>query len=287
MALQESRTGVVKNTQDRRRSRPSASSPARRHASRARLLRGLAGVLGLMIIMEVVSSAGIVSPQFLPPFSVILVRAVEIFALPTFQLDLVATISSFVLGLVIATVLGVVLGVIFGLSDTVYQISRSVVELIRPVPPVALIPLFVLVFGNGIQMKLVVVVFAAIWPILFNAMYGVHGIDPLTKEMAYSFHKSRWQVLRQVIVPGAAPLIATGVRISSSIVLVVVITVELVAGGAQGVGAFIASAQATGTDVKDVYAGILVAGVLGLVINLLMGAAERHWFGWNTTSKEG
>lgn len=251
------------------------------------MLRGIAGVLGLMIVMEIISRAGIVDPKFLPPFSSILVRAVTLFGDSTFQADLLATISSVVLGILIATVLGVILGIVFGLSDIVYTACRAVVELIRPLPPVALIPLFVLVFGNGLQMKLVVVVFAAIWPILFNTMYAVHDIDPLTKEMAYSFHKSRAQVLLRVIIPGAAPLIATGVRISSSIVLIVVVTVELVAGGAQGIGAFIASSESTGTDTQDVYAGILVAGLLGLVINLLLGAAERRWFSWSTTSREG
>jgi NitT/TauT family transport system permease protein len=244
-------------------------------------------VLGLAIVIELISRAGIVDSQFLPPFSTVVVQAVELFGDPEFLADFLATITSFVLGIVLASVLGVVIGILFGLSETVYLATRAVVELIRPIPPVALIPLVILVFGNGVEMKMIIVVFAAIWPILFNTMYGVHDVDPLQKEMATSFGKSKLRVITHVVIPGAAPLIATGIRVSSSIALIVVITVELIAGGTQGIGSFIASAQASGTEVAQVYAGILIAGVLGLVINLGMGAAERHWFAWKTTTKEG
>lgn len=258
---------------------------AGRARRRGRTWRGVAGVVGLIIVIEVVSRSGIVPQQFLPPFSTILARSVGIFGRPDFQADLLSTIWVWFVGLAIAVVLGVVVGVIFGLSDIAYRAFRSVVELVRPVPPVALIPLFVVVLGNGVATKLVVVVFAAIWPILFNAMYGVHDVDPLSKDMAASFGKSRSAILWRVVIPSAGPLIATGVRISSSIVLVVVITVELIAGGASGLGAFIASAQATGVNNEDVFAGVLVSGILGVVINLLLSAGENRWFGWNKTSK--
>ena len=86
----------------------------------------------------------------------------------------------------LSALIAIPLGVLFGLSERAYRASRAVVELIRPIPPVALIPLVVLVFGNGLEMKLVIVVFAAVWPILFNTMYGVHDVDKQGKEMARS-----------------------------------------------------------------------------------------------------
>ena len=265
---------------DARRARSASRAPAR--ARRTRLVvRGVIGVLILAVIIEIVSRAGLVDPQFLPPFSSVVVQAVLLFGDLGFLGGLAATILSFLLGIAIASVLGVGLGILFGLSQTVYFAMRGVVELIRPMPPVAMIPLVILILGNGLSMKLVVVVFASVWPILFNTMYGVHAVDPAQREMARSFGKSRAAVIGRVIIPAAAPLIATGIRIASSIALIIVITVELIAGGADGLGAFIASSRASGTGVIYVYAGILIAGMLGLAVNLTMAALERRWFGWN------
>jgi NitT/TauT family transport system permease protein len=277
------RTGV---TPDGAETTRAVSRPSRRKAGRAgAVARGVAGLVVLAALMEIIGRAGIVDQQFLPPFSVVVGRLVHLLGNGDFLTALRSTIESFLLGIVIASVIGTVLGVLFGLSQTVYLAMRGVVELIRPVPPVALIPLVILVFGNGLEMKMVIVVFAAVWPILFNTMYGVQSVEPLQRQMARSFGKSRLQVIRQVVIPAAAPLIATGIRVSSSISLVVVITVELIAGGTTGLGSFIASARAAGTEVKDVYAGILAAGILGLIVNLVMARAERRWFGWASQSQ--
>jgi NitT/TauT family transport system permease protein len=137
------------------------------------------------------------------------------------------------------------------------------------------------------EMKLVIVVFAAVWPIMFNTLYGVHDVDPLAKEMARSFGTSRLSVVRRIVIPSAAPLIMTGVRIASSIALIVVVTVELIAGGAQGIGAFISRQRAYGDadSYLAVYAATLTAGILGLVINLAIGRIEKRYFGWDSTTR--
>ncbi|MHA6969344.1 ABC transporter permease (plasmid) [Glutamicibacter bergerei] len=257
-----------------------------RLASRRTLWAGLSGVAGLALILEVVSRAGLVHPDFLPPFSVVLRESIAVWALPDFRADVASTLGSYFLGLTLSALIAIPAGILFGLSEKSYRLTRAVVELIRPIPPVALIPLVVLVFGNGLEMKLVIVMFAAVWPILFNTIYGVHDVDRQAREMAQSFGLRPWRIIRRVVLPSAAPFIATGIRISSSIALIVVITVELIAGGADGLGAFIARSRASGTEVELVYAGTLVAGFLALVINLLMNKAERRWFAWQTTTKE-
>ncbi|MGO2111860.1 MAG: ABC transporter permease [Pseudoclavibacter sp.] len=245
-----------------------------------RLVRGVGGVLGLAAVIELVSRLGIVNPAFLPPFSEVLVNAARLIGRPEFLADVAATVGTYLIGLVIALAIALPVGVLFGLSQPVYRASRTIVELMRPVPPVALIPLVVLAVGSGMEMKLIVVAFAAVWPILFNTMYGVHDVDPVATQMARSFGLSKGAVIRRVVVPSAAPLVATGVRTASSIALIVVITVELVAGGADGIGAFISRARAAGDAVLDVYAGTIMAGIIGLLINLGIGRAERRFFGW-------
>jgi NitT/TauT family transport system permease protein len=263
--------------------RETAPAPGNGHRKRNRILLGAAGVAGLGLTMEAVSRAGLVDSDFLPPFSTVLGEAVLIWGRGDFRADVLSTIGSYLLGMGLSALIAIPLGVLFGLSEKAYRASRAVVELIRPVPPVALIPLVVLVFGNGLEMKLVIVVFAAVWPILFNTMYGVHDVDKQGKEMARSFGVGPAGVIRRVVLPGAAPFIATGIRVSSSIALIVVITVELIAGGAEGIGAFIARTRATGTEVELVYAGTLMAGVLGLALNMILNSAERRWFGWQTS----
>ena len=261
-------------------------SGRKKSGSRRQAIHGIIGVLILAGIIEIVSRAGIVDSRFLPPFSSVFVQAAMLLGDPGFLVALGATALSFLLGIAIASLLGAGLGILFGLSQTVYFAMRGVVELIRPLPPVALIPLVIIILGNGLSMKMVVVVFAAIWPILFNTMYGVHSADPAQVEMARSFGKSRATVIGRIIIPSAAPLIATGIRISSSISLVVVITVELIAGGANGLGAFIASARSSGMEVTMVCAGILMAGVLGLLVNITLAALEQRWFGWKSLTVE-
>lgn len=258
--------------------------PKKRQAIHAKTIwRGAAGVVVLVLTMEIVSRLGIVSATFLPPFSTVVAATGGLFVNQEFLIDLVSTLLTWAIGLALSIIVAVPLGIILGLSDITYRASRTVIELIRPMPAVALIPLVLLTVGQGMEMKLIVAIYAAMWPILFNTIYGVHGVDPKSREMGRSFGLSHWQVVRRIVVPSATPFIATGVRLSSAIVLIVIITVELVAGGAEGLGAFIARTSAVGSQVPLVYAGILVTGLLGLVINLAMGNIERRWLGWNAT----
>ncbi|WP_291057582.1 ABC transporter permease subunit, partial [Herbiconiux sp.] len=252
------------------------------------LWRGLAGVAGLIVLLEIVSRSGLVNPAFLPPFSQVLTKAVLLWGEEQFRADVLATLVTYLLGMLIASAIALPLGIALGLVAPAYRAARAIVELMRPIPPVALVPLVLLVLGAGLEMKLVIVVFAAIWPIMFNTLYGVHDVDPYAKEMARSFGVSRFGVVRRVVLPSAAPFVVTGIRIASSIALIVVITVELIAGGAQGIGAFISRERAfsDADSYLAVLAATVTAGVLGLVINLAIGAVERRYFGWDATTRE-
>jgi len=253
--------------------------------------RGVAGVVGLIVILEIISRSGIVDPRFLPPFSSVLWRAVTLWGDAGFRADVGATLLTYLLGIVISAVIAIPLGVVFGLFTPVYRAARAILELLRPIPPVALIPLVLLILGAGLEMKLVVVVFAAVWPIMFNTLYGVHDVDPYAKDMARSFGVSRFGVIRRIVIPSAAPFVVTGIRISSSIALIVVITVELIAGGAQGIGAYMSQQRASYADSTETYVSVLAAtitaGVLGLVINLIIGWVERRFFGWESAARDG
>jgi len=269
--------------------RPKRATRAKKKGNTAAVWRGIAGIVGLALILEIVSRAGIVNPAFLPPFSSVMTKAITLWGDPIFRGDVLSTLLTYVYGMLIAAVIAIPLGIVFGLSRPAYRATRAIVELMRPIPPVSLIPLVLLVLGAGLEMKLVIVVFAAVWPIMFNTLYGVNDVDPLAKEMARSFGVNRFGVIRRIIVPSSAPFIMTGIRIASSIALIVVITVELIAGGAQGLGAFISRERAYG-DAESylaVLAATITAGILGLIINLAIGWVERRYFGWDSTTREG
>tara|TARA_R110002020_G_scaffold65413_5_gene172787 strand:- start:1012 stop:1767 length:756 start_codon:yes stop_codon:yes gene_type:complete len=248
---------------------------------------GLVGVLALVAVLEVVSRLGIVDAQFLPPFSTVIATMIGLFGDPEFLLVVGSTLLTWLLGLTISALVAIPVGALLGLSARTYRATRTVFELVRTLPAVALIPLVIMIAGNGLEMKLIVAVYAAVWPILFNTIYGVRGTDPKATEMARSFGQGRAEIIRRIVLPSAAPFIATGIRVSSSIVLIVIITVELIAGGTTGLGAFISQMRVQGDEVEKVYAGILVAGLLGLAINVLLGALERRFFSWDTTTRGG
>jgi NitT/TauT family transport system permease protein len=135
--------------------------------------------------------------------------------------------------------------------------------------------------GQTVEMKLALVVFAVVWPILFNTISGVRDVDPQLVEMARIYQYPGMKTIWRIVLPSAAPFVATGIRIASAIALIVVVTVELIAGGSSGLGAYIAEARAIGTDVPKIFAGTLMTGVFGLLINSAIGAMESRMFGWN------
>ena len=117
-----------------------------------------------------------------------------------------------------------------GSSRRGYQMLRLPIEFLRPIPSVALIPLAVLVFGTRFPNKLFLVTFACVWPLLFQAIYGVQDVDPVAVDTARAFGFGRFRRLVLIVLPSSAPYIATGLRIASSVALILAVTSELVVG---------------------------------------------------------
>jgi len=251
-----------------------------------RISLGLLGILIFCAITQIVT-VNYINHDTLPVFTDVLVRFVQLFGQPEFYQALWETLFAFLLGIVIATVVGVVLGIAFGLSEITYRSSRTTVEMLRPIPATALIPVMIIIFGVGLPMKTILVVFASVWSIMFNTLYGVRNVEPLAKDMARVFGRSRFDIIRSVVLPASLPMIWAGVRISSTVSLIVVITLELLLGGSVGVGGMISNARSGENDVLAAYSAIIVAGLLGLLVNIALGAVERRFFAWSTTTKEG
>ncbi|GAA2103770.1 ABC transporter permease [Actinomadura alba] len=249
---------------------------------RAHILRGAAGVAGAVVVAELVSRTGLVDPDSLPPASVVLWRAAELVVDTEFLTDVANTLKAWLGGLLLATVVAVAAGVVLSSTPWLNRATRIVVEFMRPIPSVALIPLAIVTFSSPTETKMSLVFYAASWPILINTLYALRDVDPVAKETMRSFGFGKTSVLVRVSLPSAAPFVATGVRIAAAVGLVVVVSTELVAGAGEGVGGYLMETQSGGGRPDLMLAGAVWAGLLGLLINTALVAMERRAFRWHT-----
>ncbi|MEU6449184.1 ABC transporter permease [Streptomyces sp. NPDC046979] len=240
---------------------------------------GAAGLTAFLALGEAVPRLGLVKEEYFPPTSRIADALGTEVADGAFWTALGDTLTGWALGLAIAAVAGIVTGVVLSVVPYLREVTASTIEFLRPIPSVALIPLAVLLYGTGLRSVLLLVVYAAFWQVLIQVLYGVRDVDPVAEETARSYGLGTWARIRHVLWPTALPYVMTGVRLAASVALILAITAELVI-GAPGLGARIAVAQ-TSQAVPEMYALIVVAGLLGLLINVGARSVERRALAWH------
>lgn len=187
-----------------------------------------------------------------------------------------------VLGMIAGAVVGIPLGYAMGLSSWFRGWFDPIVEFMRPVPPLALIPLVIIWFGIWETGKTVLLFLAALWIMVIAARAGVSGVNITKIHAAYSLGASKWQILLHVIIPNSLPEIFTGARVAMGVCWGTVVAAELVA-AEKGVGMMIMVASKFQlTDI--VVMGIILIGVIGYSIDILMRAAERYFVPWKGRS---
>jgi NitT/TauT family transport system permease protein len=246
-----------------------------------RILRGATGAAAFVVLAEVVTRAELVNPTYLPPASSVLGTTASIVVDGEFLENVGGTLTAWAIGMAIAIVIAVPIGVVLGSSWRSYLASTTAIEFLRPIPSVALIPLAILLVGRGLEMRVALIAYASLWPILFNTIYGIRDVDPLAKETARAYGFSRTAIVRQVSLRWALPFIYTGIRISAAIALILAVSTELIAGGGPGIGTWMLRHSETGVPRELLYAAIVVAGLLGLLINSAMDLGERRFFSWH------
>lgn len=247
----------------------------------ARPLRGLIGVAVLFVAIEALTRAELVNPTYLPPASSVLLTTGQILLDVEFLGNVGGTLAAWAIGMAIAMAIAIPLGLLLGSSWRSYLATATAIEFLRPIPSVALIPLAILLRGRGLDMKVMLVVYASLWPILFNTIYGIREVDPIAKDTARAYGFGRLAILWKVSLRSASPFIYTGVRISAAIALILAISVELIAGGGLGIGTWMLANSQTGVPRELLYAGIVVTGLLGLAINSFLVAGEGRLFAWH------
>ncbi len=212
-----------------------------------------------------------------------LAELVRLVGTPEFWNALGSTIGTFLLGLVICAVVGVPVGLAVGSSRIATQSTRLVFDFLRTIPPIAILPLVLLMFGPSAEMVLVVVVLGAIWPILVQSTYAATQGEPLLRDMARSVRMPRRWYLSRVFFPGTLPFVMTGLRVGTTICLLLTITGELL-GGAPGIGFEIQNAQ-NYLDTPRMYAYVLVSALLGLGVNVLFWSVQRWILRWHASQR--
>ncbi|HDC4322949.1 taurine ABC transporter permease TauC [Aeromonas hydrophila] len=262
--------------------------PARRIRLRWPLPRRLGVSLltlcALLALWWLVARLGLISPLFLPPPAQVLQQFATLagpqgFMDATLWQHLAASLQRILIALIAAAFFGVTVGIAMGLSTTLRGMLDPLIELYRPVPPLAYLPLMVIWFGIGETSKVLLIYLAIFAPVAMATLAGVQGARQVRLRAARALGANRWQVLWYVIVPGALPDILTGLRIGLGVGWSTLVAAELIA-ATRGVGFMVqAAGEFLATDV--VLAGILVIALIAFTLELGLRALQRRLTPWH------
>jgi NitT/TauT family transport system permease protein len=185
--------------------------------------------------------------------------------LSTFYLEFRHTFTSYFVGLVVASFLGWITGLFISSYRPIQKPFFTIVNLIRPVPSIALIPFAILLFGIGDTARQALAIFGGVWPILFNTVFGVTNVNTAYIESGKSLGLSPLGIFIKIVIPASSPSVAAGIRTASSIILIIVISSEMIIGN-YGLGAYLSKAQQSGDNFVVYYVFIFV-GIMGYILN--------------------
>lgn len=232
----------------------------------------------LLLLWEWAAVAGVVRPVFFPAPSRIATALAEGLADGSLLRDTALTVARTMAGWLIASVIGAALGALIGMSDKADIWLGPMLEALRPLPVAALVPIIVAVFGYTEQMVLAIIAFGALWPCLMSTVSGFRAVEPRLYEVARVLQMGRAAVLFRIALPSALPEILAGMRVGLTVALILVVVGEIMA-SRPGVGFSILLAQRSFQS-ADLYAGIFVLGLVGLVTSALLDGAEKRLVFW-------
>jgi ABC-type nitrate/sulfonate/bicarbonate transport system permease component len=247
------------------------------------LAQSCIGVLAVLAALELLVRTGVIGERYFPPMTETFATLLDQLGQGGYWDAVTKTLEGWGIGLAIATAIAVPLGLVIGFNELLYRSLRPIIEFLRPVPSVALVPLAILAYGTGLQSKVFLVVFASTWPLLIQTLYGARDVDPIQIETARAYRIGRARRILQVTLPSAVPYIATGLRIASATALILAVTAELII-GIEGLGRSIGIAQSGGA-VEEMYALIVTTGLIGWLLNVLFARAERRALHWHPSQR--
>jgi sulfonate transport system permease protein len=215
---------------------------------------------------------------FYPPLEDIVSRFRELWLFDRLGSDVLPSLRNMAIGFAIAAVGGIAGGVVLARVRLVRAALRPVVFFLNSVPPIALIPVAIVLLGFGPSTRIAVIAFSAIFATLIATMDGVRGLDPTLDEVSRVYRLGPRQRLLAVILPGAGPRIFAGLRVSLQVALIVMISSEMLA-STEGIGFLTIQAQQS-FAITDMWAGMLLLGVIGVLVNVVFTLVERRVLAW-------
>ncbi len=259
-------------------------------------LAGLPLILGVLALWETVGLAGWVNPKILPPPHAVIAKWWEYLTPPQpydpeaesrlswlFSGELIqdaeGSLYRVLAGFIVGSLLAVPLGLLMGASPRVYRWSNPLIQILRPIPPIAYIPLSILWFGLGNPPAIFLIAIGAFFPVLMNTIAGVRAVDGIFLRAAQNLGATPYTTFRRVILPASAPYILAGMRIGIGTAFIVVIVAEMIAVN-NGLGFRILEAREYFWSDK-IIAGMLSIGLVGLAIDQVMSRLNNHLLRWH------
>lgn len=193
--------------------------------------------------------------------------------------DILPSLLRVLAGWSLAVAVGVLLGILIGRSPNLSDFVNPTLQFLRAVPGPALIPVFILLLGTESTMRVTLIAFGSVWPILLNTIEGTRTVDPLQLDTAQAFRLPRHARLRRIVLPAAMPKIFAGMRVSLSLAVILMVVSELVA-STNGIGYRIQNAQIMFL-LTDMWCGIVLLALLGYTLNWLFLKFEDRVLGWH------
>lgn len=244
---------------------------------RYRLISALSIVL-VIVLWEIVVNVGIIDARFLSPPSKVIQTFLELII--NFEIFKHSFYSIFrvVIAFFISSVLGVTLGVLVGWSKTIKSLVQPLLEIIRPIPPLAWIPIAILWFGLGLKASVFIIFIGGFFPIFLNTVRGVENVDKKYIESAKLLGADSKNILTKVVIPSALPYIFTGLIIGLGISWMCLVAAEMF-GESTGLGYFILESRSLMRPDK-IIVGMLAIGLIGIILTYFFKQIERRVVKW-------
>jgi ABC-type nitrate/sulfonate/bicarbonate transport system permease component len=258
--------------------------PGRLGGIRPERLTSVLSPLVLLAAWEVLARLGVVDTRFFPAPSSILAVLWQMLQ-PTAQYpygelwyQVSASLSRIAVGFLIGALPGVIVGLAMGLFRPIRAAIQPLIDATFPIPKIAVLPLFIMIFGIGEQSKYAIIATAVIYLVLINTVSGVRNIDQIYLDVGKNFHASKWMMFRDIALPGALPLVLTGLKLGMGVALLVIVAAEQVA-AKSGIGYLIWTSWQV-FQVEKMYVGLLVIAVVGFASAILLNWLERVVVPW-------
>jgi len=241
-------------------------------------LTRISAIVVFLLLWEAIARSGLFPPLLLPPPSLVAMTGFKLLTSGQLLGHIWTSLGRVLIGFAIAATIAIPLGIIAGSIPVLFNIVDPIIELFRPIPVLALLPLAILWFGIGEASKIFIITYAAFFPIFINTVAGVRYSDPVLIQVASTLGATRSQIFYRVVLMCALPSLAVGIRLGLGFAFLALVAAELIA-STRGLGYLIMDSRLTFQTDRGMV-GIVSLGLLGFLINAILVRLERWALAW-------